>query len=269
MRDRLLAVATVLLVATAAAAQSQTGQIFGKAADTSGGVLPGVVVTATSPVLLQPLIAVTSDTGTYQFPQIPIGTYTVTFELSGFRTSVRENIRVEIGFNAQVNAVLDIATLQESVQVSAESPVVDLRDTGKGSRFNLEALQSIPSARDPWVIIEQSAGVAMDRQNVGGSASGQQSNFVARGAAFSQQKWNLDGVDITDMSATGGSPIYFDFDSLEEMQISTGGADVTMQSPGVAVNLVTKSGTDKLRGSGRLFVTDERFQSQNVTDEMR
>jgi len=269
MKERLLVAAAVLLLATAAAAQSQTGQIFGKAADTSGGVLPGVTVTATSPVLLQPLVAATSDTGTYQFPQIPIGTYTVTFELSGFRTSVRENIRVEIGFNAQVNAVLDIATLQESVLVSAESPVVDLRDTGKGSRFNQEALQSIPSARDPWVIIEQSAGVAMDRQNVGGSASGQQSNFVARGAAFSQQKWNLDGVDITDMSATGGSPIYFDFDSLEEMQISTGGADVTMQSPGVAVNLVTKSGTDKLRGSGRLFVTDEAFQSQNVTDEMR
>ena len=269
MRTRLLAAAAVLLLATAAGAQSQTGQIFGKAVDTSGGVMPGVTVTATSPALLQPLVAVTSETGTYQFSQIPIGTYTVTFELSGFRTVVRENIRVEIGFNAQVNAVLDIGTLQEIIQVTAQSPVVDLRDTGKGSRFNQEALQSIPSARDPWVIIEQSAGVAMDRQNVGGSASGQQSNFVARGAAMSQQKWNLDGVDITDMSATGGSPIYFDFDSFEEMQISTGGADVTMQSPGVAVNLVTKSGTDKVRGSGRFFVTDDNFQSQNVTDAMR
>ncbi len=127
----------------------------------------------------------------------------------------------------------------------------------------------MPSARDPWVIIEQAAGVAMDRQNVGGSASGQQSNFVARGAAMSQQKWNLDGVDITDMSATGGSPVYFDFDAFEEMQISTGGADVTMQSPGVGVNLVTKSGTDKLQGSGRYYITDEKFQSVNVTDELR
>jgi carboxypeptidase family protein len=269
MRKCLLALALALSAAVAAAAQSQTGQIFGKATDTSGGVMPGVTVTATSPVLLQPLVAVTSDSGTYQFPQIPIGTYTVTFELSGFRTVVRQDIRIEIGFNAQVNAVLDIGALQENIQVTAESPVVDLRDTGKGTRFNLEALQTIPSARDPWVIIEQSAGVAMDRQNVGGSASGQQSNFVARGAATSQQKWNLDGVDITDMSATGGSPIYFDFDAFEEMQISTGGADVTMQSPGVAVNLVTKSGTDKVRGTGRFFVTDDRFQSQNVTDDLR
>ena len=109
----------------------------------------------------------------------------------------------------------------------------------------------------------------MDRQNVGGSASGQQSNFVARGAAMREQKWNLDGVDITDMSATGGSPVYFDFDAFEEMQISTGGADVTMQSPGVGVNLVTKSGTDKLRGSGRFYVTDDSFQAINVDDELR
>ena len=135
--------------------------------------------------------------------------------------------------------------------VSGETPIVDLKDTGKTNRFTQEALQSIPSARDPWVIIEQSAGVAMDRQNVGGSASGQQSNFVARGAAMAQQKWNVDGVDVTDMNATGGSPVYYDFDAFEEMQISTGGADVSMQSPGVGVNLVTKSGTDKLKGSGR------------------
>jgi len=268
MRKYLLSIVVVLSAATANA-QSQTGQIFGKVADKTAGVLPGVTVTATSPGLLQPLVAITSETGSYQFPQVPIGTYTVTFELAGFRTVARENIRVEIGFNAQVNAVLEIAALQETIEVSVESPVVDLRDTGKGTRFNQEALQTIPSARDPWVIIEQSAGVAMDRQNVGGSASGQQSNFVARGAATSQQKWNLDGVDITDMSATGGSPIYFDFDSLEEMQVSTGGSDVTMQSPGVAVNLVTKSGTDKLRGSGRFFVTDDTFQSQNVTSDMR
>ncbi len=70
---------------------------------------------------------------------------------------------------------------------------------------------------------------------------------MARGAQMSQQKWNLDGVDITDMAATGGSPVYFDFDAFEEMQISTGGADVTMQSPGVSVNIVTKSGTDRRR----------------------
>jgi hypothetical protein len=271
MKVRLIALLALvaLLGGTAIGSAQQPGQIFGRVTDTSGAVLPGVTVTLTSPVLLTAQTAVTSATGTYQFPQLAIGVYAVKFELTGFKAYIREGIRIEIGFNAQVNATLDISAVQETVTVTGESPIIDLRDTGKMTRFTQESLQSIPSARDPWVIIEQSAGVAMDRQNVGGSASGQQSNFVARGAAMSQQKWNLDGIDITDMAATGGSPIYFDFDSFEEMQISTGGSDVTMQSPGVGVNLVTKSGTDRLRGSGRYYITDQKFQSVNVTDELR
>jgi hypothetical protein len=271
MKARRLAFVLVMALAaiTAPAFAQQPGEIFGKVADASGAVMPGVSVTVSGGSLLQPMVAVASATGTYRFPGLGVGTYTVKFELAGFKTFVREGIRMEIGANVQINGTMEISTVQETVTVSGETPLVDLRDTSKTSRFTQEALQSIPSARDPWVIIEQSAGVAMDRQNVGGTASGQQSNFVARGAATSQQKWNLDGVDITDMSATGGSPIYFDFDSFEEMQISTGGADVTMQTPGVGVNLVTKSGTDKLRGSGRIYVTDQSLQSNNVTDAMR
>jgi hypothetical protein len=262
-------VVAALLAAPVSASAQQPGQIFGKVTDSTGGVLPGVTVTLSSPVLLQPQVAVTSETGTYQFPGLAVGVYAVRFELTGFKTVVREGIRIEIGFNAQINEQLAVSAVEETVTVTGESPVIDTRDTSKTARFNQEALQGIPSSRDPWTIIEQAPGVAMDRQNVGGSQSGQQSNFVARGAAMREQKWNLDGVDITDMSATGGSPVYFDFDSFEEMQISTGGADVTMQSPGVGVNLVTKSGTDKLRGSARYYVTDQKFQSNNVTDELR
>src|SRR5512144_2369373 len=263
-----LAIAAIVAIPAVSSAQ-QTGEIFGKVTDSSGAVLPGVNVTLTSPVLLQAETATTTETGSYRFPQLAIGVYTVKFELAGFKTFIREGLRVEIGFNAQINATLEVSAVQETVTVSGESPVVDTRDTSRTTRFNQDALQSIPSARDPWVIIEQSAGVAMDRSNVGGSQSGQQSNFVARGAPMAQQKWNLDGVDITDMAATGGSPVYFDFDAFEEMQISTGGADVSMQSPGVAVNLVTKSGTDQIKGSGRFYVTDDKFQAVNVTNELR
>jgi hypothetical protein len=271
MRFRVLAVLTLMALlggALSAAAQT-TGEIYGKVVDASQGVMPGVSVTLSGGQLLQPMNATTTESGSYRFPRLDIGSYTLKFELAGFKTIIKEGIRLEIGMNVQVNQVLEISTLQETVTVSGETPLVDLKDTGKGSRFTQEVLQSIPSARDPWVIIEQAAGVAMDRQNVGGSASGQQSNFVARGAAMSQQKWNLDGVDITDMSATGGSPVYYDFDSFEEMQISTGGADVTMQTPGVGVNLVTKSGSDKFRGSGRVYITDEKYQSNNATEELR
>lgn len=86
-----------------------------------------------------------------------------------------------------------------------------------------ELLQSIQTARDPWVILQQTAGIAMDRENIGGNMSSQQSNCVSRGGNPTNNKWALDGVDIMDMAATGASPAYFDFDAFEEMTITTGG----------------------------------------------
>ena len=271
MKVRVVVVLAILALAGSVAGVSaqNTAEIYGKVTDASGAIMPGVTVTLTGPALLQPLTAVTTETGSYRFPSLAIGTYTIKFDLTGFKTVIKEGYRLRLAESAQISQALEISTVQETVTVSGETPLVDLKETGKTNRFTQEALQSIPSARDPWVIIEQSAGVAMDRQNVGGSASGQQSNFVARGAAFAQQKWNVDGVDVTDMNATGGSPVYYDFDAFEEMQISTGGADVSMQSPGVGVNLVTKSGTDRLKGSGRFYVTDDSTQANNVTDAMR
>lgn len=270
MSLRKLAALAAALVLLAGFAQAQTtGEIYGKATDKSGAVVPGVTVTLTSPALLQPQTAISSSTGVYRFPGIPIGTYMVKFTLPGFTTVVREGVSIVMGRNAQVNGVLDVSSLQEVITVTGEAPLIDMRSNARAANFNQEALQNIPSARDPWVILQQSPGVAMDRENIGGNMSGQQSGYIARGAAGNQGKWNLDGVDITDMNATGSSPVYYDFDSFEEMQITTGGADVTMQTAGVGVNLVTKSGSDKFKGSARLYVTDQKFQATNVTDALR
>jgi hypothetical protein len=271
MRFKVVVLALVALFATSAlaSAQSQTGEIFGKVTDASGGVLPGVTVTVTGPVLLQPLTAVTSETGTFQFPRIEIGTYSVKFELAGFKTVVNQGIVVTVGFSAAVNAQLGISTVQETITVTGESPIVDTKATGTKQTFTNELLQSIPSARDPWVILQQTAGIAMDRENVGGNMSGQQSNYVSRGGNPTNNKWSLDGVDITDMSATGASPSYYDFDAFEEMTITTGGVDVTQQTGGVGINLVTKSGSDKFKGSSRFYVTDEKFESNNIDSTLR
>src|ERR1700722_7439781 len=91
-----------------AAGQGQTGQIFGTVTDASGAVMPGVKVTISSPALLQPLVGTTSAGGTYQFPNIAIGVYSVKFEQAGYNASLRDNIRVDIGFNAQVNVALQV-----------------------------------------------------------------------------------------------------------------------------------------------------------------
>jgi hypothetical protein len=271
MRFRAIVLALVALVGTRAIASAQqpTGQIFGKVTDQSGAVMPGVTVTLTSPILLQPLVAVTSETGTYQFPRLEVADYSVKFELTGFKTVVNEGIHITAGFSAQVNGQLGVSTVQETITVTGASPIVDTKETGTKQTFTNELLQSIPSARDPWVILQQTAGIAMDRENIGGNMSGQQSNYVSRGGNPTNNKWSLDGVDITDMSATGSSPTYYDFDMFEEMTINTGGVDVTQQTGGVGINLVTKSGSDRFRGSSRYFRTNDKFESNNLTDDIR
>src|SRR5438034_6173643 len=97
----------------------------------------------------------------------------------------------------------------------------------------------------------------------------QQANHVPRGPKTANNKWSLDGVDITDMAATGASPTYYDFDAFQEMTINTGGVDVTQQTGGVGINLVTKSGSDRFRGSSRYYVTDDKLESNNIDNALR
>jgi hypothetical protein len=264
-----LVLSLALTIAPSARAQTQTGEIFGKVTDTSGGVLPGATVTIESPALLAPQSAATSETGAYRFPNIPIGLYRLRFEIGGFKTLVRDGVRVEIGFTAEVNAKLEISTVQETITVSGDSPVVDTTAVRTGETFNREHLESIPTARDPWVVLEMTPGMVMNQQNVGGNKSGQQSTFTVHGTQQGNTMWNLDGVTVTDMAATGSSPVYYDFDAFEEIQIQTGGNDASMQTGGVNLNMVTRSGGNVLKGSGRFLVVDDSLQSDNITDELR
>jgi hypothetical protein len=149
-----------LLMGTSAYAQQQTGEIFGRLADKSGAVLPGATVTVAGPALIQPRVVTTSETGSYRVPELPIGSYSVSFELPGFRTVVMEDIRITIGFRAQINSELELSTVQETVTVTGESPLVDTRETGTKTAFDLASLQDIPSARDPWVMLERTPGIS-------------------------------------------------------------------------------------------------------------
>jgi hypothetical protein len=256
-----------LVCAAPARAQISTGEIFGKVTDGTGSILPGVTVTLTSAALIQPQSVITASSGAYRFPNIPIGTYSVTFDLTGFKRTVREGIVIEAGFNAEIDTKLELSTVQETVTVLGESPVVDPKSTSIASTFSRDLLEKIPSARDPWVILEQTNGMVMDRQNVGGNASGQQSSFLAHGSSANQQ-WNLDGATVTDL-ASGGSPTYYDFDSFEEIHITTGGNDASQDAGGVSINFVTKSGGNMLKGSARYNVTDQKFEADNTTAALR
>ena len=256
-----------LLAGYAGSAYAQgTGSIFGKVSDSSGGVLPGVTVTVTGTGLQQPLVATTSESGSYQFPTVPIGTYTVTFELASFKRAQRVNIIISTGFNAGVDQKLEIGQMTEEVTISAASPVVDTKKTTTGATFTAEILEKIPTARDPWQIVNMTPGVQLSGYNVGGSASGQQLTPSVRGSSANVQ-WNLEGGSITDVSSNSSS-IYFNFDSLDQIQVTTGGGDVSVQSSGLAINLVTKSGSNVFKGTFNGTFENSKMQAQNVTEEL-
>jgi hypothetical protein len=262
-RVLLFATAVTVMMTSAAYAQAR-GSIFGKATDTSGGVLPGVTVTVAGPTLQQPLVGVTGNSGAYQFPTVPIGTFSVTFELDGFKKVTRSNIVIVSGFNAPVDMRMDVGAMSEELTVSAAAPVVDTKKTNSGATFTSEVLEKIPSARDPWQIINMTPGVQAGI-NVGGSASGQQVSLESRGTGSSVQ-WNLEGGSITDMSSNS-SPGYFNFDSFEQISVTNGGGDVSVQSSGLSINLVTKSGSNVFKGSAVGTFQNDKMQGNNVSEE--
>ncbi len=265
----LLATVAFGLMTGVGAAQVYTGTIAGRVTDQTGAVLPGATVTINSDRLLQPQTAVTTETGAYRFAELPIGTYTVTVSLPGFQTIVQEGVILGAGATVTLTTQLQVSSIAETVTVTGESPVVDVRETGIPESFNRNRLENIPSARDPWVVLEQVPGMVMDRQNVGGNESGQQSSFVNRGTDFSQNVWNYDGVNITDNAASGATPMYYDFGAFDEINITTGGADASAQTAGTQINFIIKQGTNAWSGQGSFYGTDSALQSDNVSQDLR
>jgi Carboxypeptidase regulatory-like domain/TonB-dependent Receptor Plug Domain len=238
-----------LLLAAAAFGQNPlpSGNLYITALDEDQRVLSGVTVILRGPGA--PRTAVTDDRGDVRFLNLSPGVHFLTLESRGLET-VQRRIDIDLGRNAVLTVTMPVAGAAEAVAVSVAQPV-DSRTTETGSTFNQDELARIPTTRDPWAVLRMVPGVLLDNVNVGGMESAQQSIFVGKGSHSDQNTYNLDGVAITDMSYPGSTPIYFDFDSLDAIEVLTGGSDPALATPGVAVNLVTKRGTNELRGSGR------------------
>lgn len=248
-----------LLTVSAYGQALQSGNIYGTVQDGEGGVLPGVTVTLTG--IGAPQVAVTDSQGQFRFINLSPGQYALRAELAGYGTAARTGITVNIGRNADVTMTLN-PSVSQTITVTAEAPLLDTRRTGTGATVTEVELEEVPTARDPWVILQQVPGVLMDRINVGGNESGQQSQLVSKGITGDQATFSIDGVNTTDMIATGGSSAYYDFGSFEEIQVATGGTDPRVQTPGAQVNMVTKRGTNDFSGSGRYYLTPGDTQGE-------
>ncbi|MEM8962897.1 MAG: TonB-dependent receptor [Acidobacteriota bacterium] len=263
---RFLAVAAVLLLAGTGAVfgQAQSGNLYGTVTDDTGDSLPGVTVTLTGGGA--PQIQITNAEGQFRFLGLAPGSYGLTAELEGFSTVEYPTIAINVGRNTTIEVQLSPA-VEETITVTAESPLLDERKVSAGSQVNSVELEKIPTSRDPWAILQTVPGVQTDRINVGGNESGQQSSYTGPGSSGDNAVWAVDGVVITDMTAVGSSPTYYDFDAFEEMNVATGGSDATLSTGGVTLNMVTKRGTNEWRGSGRYFYSDDSLQADLELDE--
>ena len=261
-----IAALCLALSAVPAAAQVFTGRIDVTVVDSTGAVLPGVVVTLSG---TQSASVVTDERGEARFLNLAPGKYAVVANLSGFADWKNENVPVNAGAIVPLKVTMAIGGVSSAVEVRSFTPAFDPKKKSQSTNVTNDELQQVPSSRDPWVVLQTVPGVIVDRVNVGGAESGQQSNYQAKGAPTGDNTWNIDGIPITDMSALGSSPTYYDFDMFQEMQISTGGADVTNVTPGVSLNFILKSGSNTARGSTRFYFENESMQANNLPAELK
>ena len=253
-----------------AAAAAQTSTLAGTVRDASGAVLPGVTVEAASPALIEKVrSAVTDGQGRYSIVSLRPGTYTVTFTLPGFGTVVHEGIELTSDFTATVNADLKVGTLEESITVTGESPIVDTQAITQRHVMTREVLDVLPTGRNiqavgimiPGTTIAFGGGAALSR-DVGGSGSLQQSPLQYRGSADTVQ--TVEGLRLNNLCAQGAySGVYWNDASFEEISYVTGADSAEMGQGGIRVNMVPRDGGNQFRGQIFGNFAGENFGSDN------
>lgn len=256
MKMRLvLALAGVLLVTSigAFAQTAQVGQISGQIHDESGAVMPGVTVTLVSEQRGFTRDTVTDAQGKFMFPVVPLGAYTIRASLQGFETNVRTGNSVENEKTTSVPITLKVAAQDVEVTVVGETPIVDKTNVAVQTHIRAEEFQKLPVGRNFQTLIGRAPGVV----GVG--------NVSAHGALTSNNLFMFDGVNTTDPT-TGTFGSNLNFEAIQEVAIFTSGVSAEHgRAVGAVVNVITKSGTNRVEGSAKYIATNDRWNTQNST----
>ena len=242
-------------------AQELRGRIVGSVRDNTGGVLPGVSVTLRGAALLSPQATVSGSSGSYAFVSVPPGLYDVVFALAGFQTLRRESVRVNLNVTLTINADMPLAGVSESVTITGETPVVDIKTTTTAVNFTEELLEDIPNARNIWAAMAQAPGFQMNGYDVGGSHVGTQTGYVTYGSE-SQNRTVLEGINVTEgVDLNAG---YFDYGSFEEYQLGGAGNQVETHGIGAFHNITVRSGGNELKADVYYDYVGSGMVSNNV-----
>ncbi len=252
-------------------ASAQTGQSFGeitgKVLDEQGGVMPGVTVIVSGPAVMGEQTAVTNEHGAYRFAAVPSGIYKLTFQLGGFASIVRDGVVVAVRSTVTLDATMKLASVAETVNVTGESPVVDVQNAKVGQRLDKEVLNEIPTQRTIFGSTTMVAGMVMGTQDVGGLYSGTSTGMVAHGAT----QYNLNYFGVTaDTPQDYGSMYYMDYGSAEEISVDTAAMGADIGGPGGAnINIIPKSGGNRQKGTAYFTGTNKSMVGDNVDDRLR
>jgi hypothetical protein len=247
----------------------QNGAVFGTITDETGASLPGVTVDVSSPSLQGKQNAVTDGQGAYRVGRLPAGVYHIEYSLSGFRTDVRSGFTLAVGFNARVDVVMKLASVEERVEVNGQSPIVDVSTSVVSNTFTRAALDNVPTSRSIFQAVYLSPGIRpTNTPDVGGSQLGNQQALGSYGYSGNVVPL-VDGINVLQANSQNGgaSPGDFvDFDSLTELKIVSTGADADVGPPGTLMIAVVKTGGNDFHGDSRFMRQWKGFQGTNLPD---
>jgi hypothetical protein len=256
---RAVLIGAILLLPVAAWAQDAV--LTGTVTDSTGGVLPGVTVTATNQATGNKFVGVTDERGIYRMP-VRVGTYQVIAELQGFSTAMRNGVDLLVGQTASLNMQLGPSTLQETVTVTGEAPLIDLKNSTIGGNVDPKQVQELPVNGRNWMALALVAPGSRTDPFATGTAAQTPLPDRNNGEARDFQL-NVDGQQVSADIGTGGQPKYSQ-DSIAEFQFVANRFDATMgRSTGVQVNAITKSGSNQLQGLVRGNFRDSRWNAEN------
>jgi hypothetical protein len=262
-RIRAVLLCALLILTANLQAQRTTGELLGVVKDASGALLPGVTVSVTGPNIAGAQTTTTSDNGSYRIANLPPGTYTVTFELSGFKAVALQGLRVSVGGALEQNVGLEIGQLAETVTVTAESPVVDTTSSEVGTTFDKDWVANAPSRRFGFYdLLAQAPGSVKG----GDGTSAMERRTMSFGSSFDENAFQLDGVNVTDNYFSEGfsepNP-----DTIDEVEVLSLGAPAEYGNlMGAVYNIVTKQGTNQFHGDASYFFQSQDLTSNNTDD---
>ena len=258
-----------LATETAWAQAGFLGNIVGKAADETGGVLPGVTVTATSPALQLPSVSTVTDAeGNYRLRDVPApGMYRVVFELTGFQSIAFDGVNVTAGFTARIDAAMKVSTISETVEVSGQSPVVDTESVAGVSSIAMERIESVPLGSGIQNLLPLAAGVSLvGVPDVGDSQMASRQRTITYGVTLTPTL-EFEGINST-TARQGNTALYLNSFQLEEASFKTTGNNADVAFGGVHQQMIMKSGADAFHGSVQGSWEDDSFQGDNITPEL-